>query len=244
MPVSVRALPNGAVLYHIKNQSRLTRIQAVMRTGSIHEEEFSGCGLSHFLEHMLFGGCQRYPGESAADTIHQLGGECNAYTTFDHTAYYADVPVGEFAKAADVLSCMFTEPLFPQEKFDSEKVVIAREADMISDRPAHLLVQNLWGGLFPDHPARFPIIGYPDKIAGVTRDMMCEYYHRRYGAMRSHWIVTGNLETDYIQDVLSNLLSGFTRGNLNELQDVLPPIEEVNPATEKIPEKVLGMYEK
>ena len=217
MPVNVRALPNGATLYHVLNNSSLTRIQAVMRTGSIHEEEYSGCGLSHFLEHMLFGGCSRYPGESAADTIHSLGGECNAYTTFDHTAYYVEVPVEKFDQAADVITAMIAEPLFPQDKFDSEKIVIAREADMIFDRPAHLLVQQLWSGMFPDHPARFPIIGYPDKIAGVTRDMMIEYYRKRYGAMRSHWIVTGNLDTDHIQQVLGNLLCSFNRGNLNDI---------------------------
>lgn len=222
MPTCIRALPNGATLYHVNNRSRLTRIQAVMRTGSIHEEKFAGCGLSHFLEHMLFGGCKRYPGESAADTIHNLGGECNAYTTFDHTAYYVEVPVEKFDQAADVITSMLTEPLFPEEKFNSEKTVIAREADMIFDRPAHLLVQQLWSGLFPGHPARLPIIGYPDKIAGVTRDMMIEYYNKRYGAMRSHWIVTGNLDTDHIQEVLSNLLSDFPRGNLNEV--IMPPV--------------------
>ena len=223
MPVNTRPLPNGATLYHILNGSSLTRIQAVIRTGSIHEENFAGCGLSHFLEHMLFGGCKRYPGESAADTIHSLGGECNAYTTFDHTAYYVDVPVEMFDKAADVITSMISQPLFPQEKFNSEKEVIAREADMIFDRPAHLLVQQLWSGLFPNHPARLPIIGYPDKIAKVTRDMMCEYYRRRYGAMRSHWIVTGNLDTDHVQKVLSDLLADFDRGNLNDI--VLPPAE-------------------
>ena len=225
MPVSVRALPNGSVLYHILNQSKLTRIQAVMRTGSIHEEEFSGCGLSHFLEHMLFGGCTGYPGESAADTIHSLGGECNAYTTFDHTAYYVEVPVAMFDRAADVITAMVTKPEFPQEKFNSEKEVIAREADMIFDRPAHVMIQQLWGGIFPNHPARLPIIGYPDKIAAVTRDMMVEYYLKRYGAMRSHWIVTGDLDTDHIATVLSDLLADFRRGNLNEI--VLPQVPEM-----------------
>ena len=234
MPVNTRPLPNGATLYHVLNGSSLTRIQAVIRTGSIHEENFAGCGLSHFLEHMLFGGCQRYPGESAADTIHSLGGECNAYTTFDHTAYYVDVPVEMFDKAADVITSMISQPLFPQEKFDSEKEVIAREADMIFDRPAHLLVQQLWSGLFPDHPARLPIIGYPDKIATVTRDMMYEYYLRRYGAMRSHWIVTGNLDTDHVQKVLSDLLSDFNRGNLNDIvlpQAAVPAFEQSFTAT-------------
>ena len=216
MPVEIRELPHGAVLYHILNGSRLCRIEAVMRTGSIHEGNETGCGLSHFLEHMLFQGCARYPGTRAADTIHSLGGECNAYTTFDHTAYYAEVPAEQFTAAADVICAMITEPLFPEAEFNSEKEVIAREADMIADRPGHTMVQQLWQGLFPNHPAGMPIIGYADKIAGVTRQMMHDYYLRRYGAMRCHFLVTGDIDTDMAADFLSNKLAAFTRGNLLE----------------------------
>ena len=228
LPIAVRTLPNGAMLYHILNQSKLTRIQAVIRTGSIHEAADSGCGLSHFLEHMLFQGCRKYPGNLASDTIHSLGGDCNAYTSFDHTAYYAEVPVEKFATAADIICSMIAEPLFPEEKFISEKEVIAREADMIFDRPAYRLVQQLWQQLYPTHPARLPIVGFPDKIAAVTRDMMNDYYLRRYGAMRCHILVTGDLNTDMVQAVLAEKLSGFTRGNLNE--PVLP--EEPEPLFE------------
>ncbi len=216
MPVEIRELPNGAVLYHILNGSRLCRIEVVMRTGSIHEGNETGCGLSHFLEHMLFQGCARYPGIRAADTIHSLGGECNAYTTFDHTAYYAEVPTEQFAAAADVICSMVAEPLFPEAEFNSEKEVIAREADMIADRPRHAMIQQLWQGLFPNHPAGMPIIGYADKIAGVTRQMMQDYYLRRYGAMRCHFLVTGDINTDTAAEFLSEKLASFTRGNLLE----------------------------
>ena len=218
LPIAVRPLPNGSVLYHIGNQSKLTRIQAVMRTGSIHEGDDAGCGLSHFLEHMLFQGCERYPDNQASDRIHQLGGDSNAYTTFDHTAYYVEVPVEKFSEAADVITSMISAPLFPEHKFITEKQVIAREADMIFDRPVHQLIQQLWQGLYSVHPARMPIIGFPDKIAAVTRDTMYNYYQRRYGAMRCHWLVTGALNTDMVQAVLSEKLSGFTRGNLAEVE--------------------------
>ncbi len=216
LPIAARTLPNGAMLYHILNDSKLTRIQAVMRTGSIHEGQDCGCGLSHFLEHMLFQGCDGYINNLASDTIHKMGGDCNAYTTFDHTAYYAEVPLEKFAEAADVICSMIKVPLFPEEKFISEKEVIAREADMIFDRPAYRLVQQLWQGLFPTHPARMPIVGFPDKIAGVTRETMQNYYQRRYGAMRCHFLVTGKLDTDMVQAILSEKLADFTRGILDE----------------------------
>ena len=110
-------LPNGVRIYCLPRQTAAVEIQVHIATGSINEGRFLGCGLSHFLEHMLFQGCKRYEGNTGAEMIHNSGGDCNAYTTFDHTAYYAEVPVEKFAEAADVICSMIVEPLFPAEKF-------------------------------------------------------------------------------------------------------------------------------
>ena len=63
--------------------------ECYIRTGSIHEGSFLGCGLSHFLEHMLFQGCKGYPGTAVADTLGKAGCSVNAYTSFDRTVYHA-----------------------------------------------------------------------------------------------------------------------------------------------------------
>ena len=226
--VESRPLPNGSVLYVLPHTlSPLVLIQAVVRTGSIHEAEYTGCGLSHFLEHMLFQGCERYPGSEASDRIHALGGSCNAYTAFDHTAFYAELPAEKLAEGADVLSAMITAPLFPEEKFVSEKAVIAREADMIFDRPEQVLVQNLWQQVFTVHPARFPIVGFPDKIAEVDREMMRSYYRRRYGAMRTHWLISGPVDPDEAAAVLADRLADYPRGDLSE-PVLVPEPEQVS----------------
>ena len=222
--VETRPLANGSVLYLLPSSTPLVLIQATIRTGSIHEGKYAGCGISHFLEHMLFQGCARYPGSAAADRIHALGGECNAYTAFDHTACHAELPAEKFAEGLAVLAAMLNEPLFPEEKFISEKTVIAREADMIFDRPEQVLVQNLWQQVFTAHPARFPIVGYPDKIAGVTRDMMIDYYRKRYGAMRTHWLIAGRVDPDSAAGLLNEFLDNYPRGNLAE--PVLTPEPE------------------
>ena len=225
LTAETRPLVNGSALYVLPNPaSPLVLLQATVRTGSIHEGKYSGCGVSHFLEHMLFQGCVRYPGNSAADRIHSLGGECNAYTAFDHTAYYAELPAEKLADGLDVLAAMISAPLFPEEKFISEKTVIAREADMIFDRPEQVLVQNLWQQVFTAHPARFPIVGFPDKIAGVSREMMADYYRKRYGAMRTHWLISGPVDPDLAARLLNERLGDYPRGNLAE--PVLTPEPE------------------
>ncbi len=217
LSVAVRPLTGGSVLYVLHNETLpLALIQAVVRTGSIHEGEYAGCGVSHFLEHMLFQGCARYPGNSASDRVHELGGECNAYTAFDHTAYYVELPAEKLIDGIDILSSMLSEPAFPEEKFVSEKAVIAREAEMIFDRPEQVLIQNLWQQVFTVHPARFPIVGFPDKIADVSRAVMTDYYGKRYGGMRVHWLIAGAVDPDAAATLLNERLANFSRGNLAE----------------------------
>ncbi|MBP5182223.1 MAG: insulinase family protein, partial [Lentisphaeria bacterium] len=120
-------LENGLEAYILPLRSApVVSVQAYVRTGSIHEEEFLGCGLSHFLEHMLFMGSSRYPGNAASDKVSSLGGYFNACTGRDYTSYIVFLPSRHFGEALDILDDMLRNPLFPEEKFQSEKNVILR----------------------------------------------------------------------------------------------------------------------
>ena len=81
-----RTLANGVGIHVFPQPGSAVEVECFIRTGSIHEGEQLGCGLSHFLEHMVFQGSRGYPGTTAADTINRIGGQMNAYTSFDHTA--------------------------------------------------------------------------------------------------------------------------------------------------------------
>ena len=72
-------LDNGFVCYFLHRPGPAVELQVHVRTGSVHEGDFLGHGLSHFLEHMLFQGCRSYPGHAVADTVTRLGGDLNAY---------------------------------------------------------------------------------------------------------------------------------------------------------------------
>ncbi len=208
-------LENGMKLYVVERGDQpAVEIQCHVRTGSIHEEDNLGCGLSHFLEHMLFQGCRKYPGTAVSDRIGALGGEINAYTGLDRTVYHTEVP-GRFAiDALDVLAMMVRYPEFPESRFSAELQVILRECDLGRDNPDHRLLERLWGNVYIRHNARYPIIGYPDRIADVTPDMVRAYYRRRYTPGRIFFLIVGSAGFQDMRDALAERLNDWKRGTL------------------------------
>ena len=211
------AFDNGLHVYvNEKHDTPAVTIQAWIKTGSIHEDDYLGCGLSHFLEHMLFQGCKGYPAQSAADLINTLGGEVNAYTSYGSTVYHLDLPSRHCLKGVDVLTAMITTPEFPPDKFKLESKVILRERDMGLDRPDRVLGEKLWKDVFLVHPVRHPIIGYRDRIRAVTREMMADYYELRYSPERCFFMISGDVDAGMIAKVLEKKLGKWRRGNITE----------------------------
>ena len=92
-PVTREELANGLTLIVKPDRSAaLASVQVWVKTGSLHEDAYLGAGLSHFLEHMLFKGTERRAGREISATVQAHGGYINAYTTFDRTVYYIDLP--------------------------------------------------------------------------------------------------------------------------------------------------------
>ncbi|MFA6716447.1 MAG: pitrilysin family protein [Victivallaceae bacterium] len=220
--VKTYSLDNGLRIFvNSKHDAPTVSIQCFVATGSVHEADFLGCGLSHFLEHMLFQGCDGYPGQEAANTVNRLGGSANAYTSYDHTVYYLNLPSEHALAGIDILAKMISSPEFPKTKFLSEKDVILRERDMVRDRPEYMLGENLWKTVFQRHPVRHPIIGYHEKIEEVSRDLMYSYYQRRYSPERTFFVISGDIEAPRVLEIFDKLLSPWRHGNIYE-----PPLPE------------------
>jgi zinc protease len=216
------SLDNGLRIFvNPKHDAPTVSLQCFVATGSVHEADFLGCGLSHFLEHMLFQGCEGYPGQTAADTVNRLGGSANAYTSYDHTVYYLNLPSEHTGTGIDILAKMLSTPEFPEAKFLSEKDVILRERDMGRDRPEYMLGEKLWKTVFLKHPVRHPIIGYHEKIEQVSRDIMFQYYQQRYSPERTFFVISGDVETQAVLEMLDKRLSSWRHGNIYE-----PPLPE------------------
>lgn len=210
-------LDNGLRVYVLpRHEIKAVTVQTWVATGSIHEGEYLGCGLSHFLEHMLFQGTREYPGNAVSEQIAAFGGSLNAATSSEFTYFYINLPSERLREGLTMLDDMVREPLLPEEKFYSERDVILRELAMYKDSP----VQNLFGKVreetFRMHPVRFPIGGYAERLADVTPEIMRQYHDLRYTPGRTVYVVVGDVEPEKVFDILRERTAGWARGRMDE----------------------------
>ena len=194
-PVSREILPNGLTLILKPDRAAaLASVQVWVKTGSLHEGERLGAGLSHYLEHMLFKGTERRAGREISATVQAHGGYINAYTTFDHTVYYIDLPSEHAGVALDVLADAVLHSTLPADETTKEKEVILREIAMTHDDPDGRLWEALFATAFREHPFRHPIIGHRDVFAAVSREALVAYYRARYVPENLVVVIVGDVD--------------------------------------------------
>lgn len=194
-PVERTILPNGLTVILKRDPSAaLASVQVWVKTGSVHEGSHLGAGLSHFLEHMLFKGTERRAGRDISALVQAHGGYINAYTTFDRTVYYVDLPSEHTAVAVDLLADAVLCSMLPPEEVMKEKDVILREIAMTRDDPDNRLWDTLFSTAFREHPYRQPIIGHRDVFSAVTRDELLAYYTARYVPNNIVVVIVGDID--------------------------------------------------
>jgi zinc protease len=194
-PVMRAILPNGLTLILRPDHSAaLASVQVWVKTGSVHEGARLGAGLSHYLEHMLFKGTDRRAGREISATVQAHGGYINAYTTFDHTVYYIDLPSEHMDVAVDVLADAVLHSKLPADEAVKEKEVILREIAMTQDDPDNRLWETLFATAFREHPYRQPIIGHRDVFSAVTYDDLVAYYKARYVPENLTVVIVGDID--------------------------------------------------
>jgi zinc protease len=221
-PVERTVLPNGlTVLLKPDHSAPVASVQVWVKTGSVHEGALLGAGLSHYLEHLLFKGTERRAGREISTTVQAHGGYVNAYTTFDRTVYYIDLPSEHVGVAIDLLADMALHSTLPADEVAREKDVILREIDMGRDDPDQRLGETLFDTAFRQHPFRYPIIGYKEVFSGVTRDDLVAYYHARYVPNNIVVVVAGALDPGPTLALVSQHFGATPRQRLAPV--LLPP---------------------
>lgn len=188
-------LANGLTLILKPDRSAaLSSVQVWVKTGSIHEDAHLGAGLSHYLEHMLFKGTTRRAGREISAAVQAHGGYINAYTTFDRTVYYIDLPSEHTAVAIDLLADAVLHSTLPADETAKEKDVILREIAMTKDDPDNRLWDTMFSTAFREHPYRQPIIGHRDVFSEVTHADLVGYYRARYVPNNLVVVIVGDID--------------------------------------------------
>lgn len=214
-PVHRTVLPNGlTVLLKPDASAPVASVQVWVRTGSVHEGDLAGAGLSHYLEHLLFKGTANRPGRDISSLVQAHGGDINAYTSFDRTVYHIDLPAASVGMAVELLADMVLNSTLPPEEVERERNVILREIDMGQDDPDHRLAESLFATAFRTHPFRHPIIGHRDLFAAVTRDELLRYYRARYVADNLAVVVVGDIDPVGVEADVRRHFGGVKRAAL------------------------------
>jgi predicted Zn-dependent peptidase len=182
------------VLVEENTAARSVAVGFFVATGS-RDEPAELAGVSHFLEHMSFKTTRRRSAIEVSRALDEMGSRANAYTSWERTAYYAQI-LPEFAPQAMDLIAEMIDPAFLPEDFDTERKVILEEIEMYNDRPEFLLFEELMEKRYAPHSLGGSILGSRASIEGMTLDGMRAYHASRYRGSNIILAIAGGVRAD------------------------------------------------
>lgn len=166
-------------------------------------------GVAHMLEHMAFKGTARRSARAIAEEIERVGGSLNAYTSREHTAYYARILAGDVELAADLLADILQHSAFDPEELEKERHVVLQEIGQVKDTPDDLVFDLLQDASYPDQPMGRAILGPEEIVAAMPREAMIDYMARHYGPSRLVFAGAGRLEHARLVDLAQRLFGSL-----------------------------------
>lgn len=176
-------------------------------------------GAAHFLEHLLFKATPTRTSVDIAQAVDAVGGELNAFTSKEHTCYYAHVLDDDLDMAVEVVSDVVLNGVCAPDDVELERDVVLEEIAMRDDDPEDTLGDVFLSAMFGDHPVGRPVIGSVDSVSAMTRNQLHSFHVRRYVPERMVLAVAGNIDHDHVVA----LAKSYFRGRLVRGRKPLPP---------------------
>ena len=213
-PGDLFAVLNNGLTVLIREQpgSDLVSTQVSVRAGSILEGEHLSSGISHYLEHVVAGGTTRSFSEAQAKEIRQrLGGEFNAYTSFDRTVYFMNTASDHWKEAVDLLLASVSECLLEPGEVRRESGVIQQELKMGENDPRREMWRLFLNTAYKVHPVRHPVPGYEKVFVKLGHEDLLKYYDSMYQPQNMVVVVAGNVNAVEVLQFISERTKEFVR---------------------------------
>jgi len=182
MSVQVTTLSNGLrVVTDTMSSVETVAVGVWVAAGTRHETAEIN-GISHLLEHMAFKGTARRTAQAIAEEMDNVGGQLNAYTSRDHTAYYAKVLKEDLGLAVDILSDILLNSTMDGEELAREQHVVVQEINQADDTPDDIIFDHFQAAAFPDQPMGWPVLGREEIVRAVTPARLRTYMAGNYAA--------------------------------------------------------------
>jgi zinc protease len=169
------------------------------RNGSA-DDPIGQSGIAHFLEHLMFKGTSRHPAGEFSKVVSALGGQENAFTSYDYTAYFQRVAREHLRTMMEFEADRMTNLLIEEGVVAPERDVVLEERRMrVETDPAAQLSEAMAASLFLHHPYGIPIIGWMHEIEGLSRRHALDYYERFYTPENAILVVAGDVTPDEVR---------------------------------------------
>ncbi|MDT5068593.1 MAG: hypothetical protein QOK02_4748 [Mycobacterium sp.] len=162
------------------------------------DEGATVAGAAHFLEHLLFKSTPTRTAVDIAQSMDAVGGELNAFTSKEHTCYYAHVLDSDLALAVDLVADVVLNGRCAVDDVELERQVVLEEIAMRDDDPEDALADMFMTALFGDHPVGRPVIGSAESVSAMSRTQLHSFHQRRYTPERMVVAVAGNVDHDEV----------------------------------------------
>src|SRR6478736_5825017 len=210
MTVEVSRLPSGLTVITDSMPHLQTATMGVWVGSGSRDEKAEEHGISHLLEHMAFKGTKRRTARQIAEEIEAVGGDLNAATSSETTAYFASVLKTDMPLAFDVLSDILANPTFDPAELKREQSVIVQEIGASEDNPDDLVFDYLQSTAFPDQAIGRPILGTRETVSSFKEQNLRAYLARNYRGPDMVVAATGAVEH---QAVVAEVERHFSRFN-------------------------------
>lgn len=196
MQSKMTTLKNGLrVITVARPQTETISLGIWVKTGSAYEQAQVN-GISHFLEHMAFKGTTNRSSLQISEEIEDVGGQSNAYTSREFTAFYAKMLKGDAELAIDVLADILQNSTFPQDELEKEREVVVQEIKQAIDTPDDIIFDYFQEAAFPDQALGRSILGPMETVRSFERETLKNYIKTNYAAENMVVCAVGNLEHD------------------------------------------------
>lgn len=200
-----RKLKNGIPVFFDKiDEIQSVTIGIFVGTGSKHEKK-DEYGVSHLLEHMMFKGTNKRTAKELSEEIDDIGGNINAYTGKETTAYYIQLLSSRLDVGIDILSDMFLNSTFTEENLEKEKKVVIEEINMYEDIPEEK-VHDINSIFAISGDQSNIVLGSIESVNGINREILVDYFNRKYTPDNMVISLAGNMDIKKVMDMLEDTM--------------------------------------
>ncbi len=194
------ALPNGMQVVVIPDHRAPVVTQMLwFKVGAVDDPPGIS-GLAHFFEHMMFRGTKQTPGDLYAQTIAKNGGEDNAFTTHDYTAFYEQIAADRLKLAMDLEADRMVNLDLSDNNVTTERDVVLEERRMrVENNPQALMGEQMEAALHMSHPYGRPVLGWPEEVRRIDKVSAQDFYKHHYAPNNATLIIAGDVTPEQIR---------------------------------------------